>query len=91
MGRYIQTSGNHDKAQEIVDLHKAVRVTQNDARLIFDAGHDKAVIVVVDNGFFEAAGYAFDKREFEAFTLPHDHRHKEFLVMDKELAERLAQ
>lgn len=51
---------------------------------------DKALIVVVDSGMFEAAGYAFDEREFKEFTDPSDTRPKIFILMDKELAERLS-
>ncbi len=35
-------------------------------------------VVLVDNGEFTAAGIAYDKREFEAFTLPSDRRPKMF-------------
>lgn len=48
------------------------------------------VIVVVDNGMFEAAGYAFSRKEFECFTSIHDGRSKRFFVMDREVAEREA-
>jgi len=50
---------------------------------------DKALIVVVDNGPFEAAGYCFDQREFEAFTYP-DPRPKRWMLMDKKKAQELS-
>ena len=49
-----------------------------------------AVICVIDNGLFEAAGLIYDKNEFIEFTLPMDMRKRTFLKMDKELAHKLS-
>jgi hypothetical protein len=49
---------------------------------------DKAIICVVNNGMFEAAGYAFCKEEFEVFTRP-DGRSKRWFLMDKQLVNDL--
>ena len=53
-----------------------------------DVPQDKAIICVVNNGPFEAAGYAFSEREFEVFAGP-DTRSKTWMLMDKALAEKL--
>jgi hypothetical protein len=50
----------------------------------------KALIVVIDNGFFEAAGYAYNKAEYEAFTDPDDGRPKSFYYMDEAKARELS-
>lgn len=85
MGYYIQTGTAKGKATEIEREHGAIRVTQDDAQhCIVDPA--LAVIVVVDNGPFEAAAFAYNKDEFEAFTLTHDRRPKVFLVMDRKTA-----
>jgi hypothetical protein len=55
-----------------------------------DIPADKALICVVDNVYFEAAGYCFSAREFEAFTSPTDERPKKWLIMDKAKAEKLS-
>lgn len=49
----------------------------------------KALICVVDNGFFEAAGFCYDDGEYEAFRDPSDHRPKTWVVMDLEKAKEL--
>lgn len=38
------------------------------------------LVCVMDNGAFEAAGYAFNEREFQAFARP-DGRHKTWLIV----------
>lgn len=55
-----------------------------------DIPEDKALIVVVNNGMFEAAGYAFDQGEFESFTWERNKRPKVFVQMDKQQAEKLS-
>ena len=50
---------------------------------------DKALICVVDNGFFEAAGYCFSQGEFDAFTFS-DPRPKQWMLMDKLKAQELS-
>jgi len=50
---------------------------------------DKALICVVNNGLFEAAGYCFSAEEFEAFVYP-DERIRHWLLMDKDKAQKLS-
>lgn len=49
----------------------------------------KALIVLVDNGPFDAAGWVFDEREFKEFTDPTDSRPRSFWLMDLEVAKEL--
>lgn len=44
----------------------------------------------MNNGFFEAAGYAYKDSELEAFTRPDDFRPKTFLKMDLARAQELS-
>lgn len=39
------------------------------------------LVCVVENGFFDAAGYCFDEQEFEDFADPRDRRRKTWLVV----------
>ena len=48
---------------------------------------DKSLIVVVTNGTWEAAAVAFSEAEFRMFTDPEDKRPKQYLLMDRRLAE----
>lgn len=50
---------------------------------------DRAVICVVSNGPFEAAAFAYDKNEMDAFNDPSDYRPKRWLVMDLNTAKQL--
>ena len=87
MGYYIETKHPLNKASQIVCQHKGEIVPKP---LNFDnIPEDKALIVVVQNGMFDAAGYAFDEREFKSFTQPSDLRPKTFILLDKEIANKL--
>ena len=78
-----------NKAGDIVSKHGAIRISKLEAtKWITDS--DKAVIVVVCNGAFEAAGFAFDKKELLAFSDEvNDPRPRSYLVMDRERAKAL--
>ena len=87
MGFYIETNTLKGKANIIAQKYKGNIVTQAVAAAAMSEP-DKGVIVVVDNGPFEAAAFAFSKGEFDAFTDKSDMRHKQFVVGPrKELAE----
>lgn len=91
MGYYIEVPKNHNKAQQLVDLYKAERlpVAPNS---INDVPEGKAVVVVVENLAFDAAGYCYDDRELADFKEP-DHgwqRPRTWLLMDKKLTEKLS-
>jgi len=87
MGYYIQTYCNVGKADELVKRHVAIRIAT--PKSFRDISVDKALICVVENGFFDAAGYCYDESEFNAFVEP-DGRRKHWLLMDKDFAEKLS-
>lgn len=66
MGYYIEGRTVKGKAQYIVDELGGEIVPR--PALFADVPEGKALICVVDNGLFEAAGFACDEREFEAFA-----------------------
>lgn len=89
MGYYIQTPGfNHSKALRIAAQHNGVLISKPNH--YSDIPEDSALIVVVDNGPFEAAALAYSEREFEEFTDFTDERPKEYVLLDKEVAHKLA-
>jgi hypothetical protein len=45
---------------------------------------DKALVVLVDNGMFTAAGVAYSQDEFEAFTDLRDGRRKSYFVVERD-------
>ena len=91
MGYYIETGTNTQKANILRQEYGATLATIEEARETFKTNSDKGVIVVVNNGFFEAAAFAYDEGEFSEFVdNPHDHREKTILLMDRNLAEELS-
>lgn len=53
----------------------------------FNVPDDKALVCVVENPHFDAAGYCYNEREFKEFTDTSDPRHKTWVLMDKDDAE----
>jgi len=43
------------------------------------------LVVVVDNGLFAAAGYAFSEREYEVFSSPDPRRKRWFIVPEADV------
>jgi len=91
MGYYIQTERENGqdfgKAQFIVDNYNGRIVSQKEAEQLVES---EGVIVVCENPMFEAAGFADNLREFQAFTSPTDYRPKTFVVIDRGKAEELS-
>jgi len=90
MGYYIETdvSDSHfGKAEKIVKAHNGRIVTQEEASKLVDS---HGVICVVRNDLFEAAAFAYNQDEFDAFTSPSDTRPKTFVVLDREVAKKLS-
>lgn len=93
MGYYINTTmdgqslGRINKANSLILTSGAVSIPQ--PKSFAEVPPDKALVCVVSNGPFEAAGYCFSEREFEAFTVPTDCRIKQWLLMPKTLVEKL--
>jgi hypothetical protein len=87
MGYYIQGPAKC-KTQYIVSEYDGKIIPTPES--FGDIPQDKGLICVVNNGYFEAAGYCFSAREFEAFSSPTDNRPKTWLIMDRELAEELS-
>jgi hypothetical protein len=87
MGFYINTGAPKDKAAYLVKFHQGRRLFSPPAKFS-DIPEDKALIVVLDNGPFEAAGYCCDEDEFHCFTGP-DARPRQYVLIDKVMANRL--
>ena len=88
MGFYIQGPQN-GKAKFLQNKYDCFEIPQ--PKTFDEVDKDLALICVVDNGAFEAAGYCFSQAEFDAFTYTGggDKRLKVWLLMDKATAEEL--
>lgn len=90
MGYYIQ-GPSLGKVDFLINTHEAKIITNDKAiQILNDNDSTEAVIICVDNGMFEAAGYCFNMREFESFTKSRDSRPKTVLSMDKTKAKELS-
>lgn len=90
MGYYIQVENHHNKARQLEIAYGAIILDRKPTLEEFRSmPASAALIVVVDNGPFEAAGFAFDESEFLAFTQPTDARMKQYLVMPRQVVEKL--
>ncbi len=88
MGYYIQTPGqNKDKAGYIVANHDGtmIDIPQEGDYDKFRT-EDKALVCVIDNGPFEAAGFAFSAQETEEFVLSGPERPRTWLTIDWDVA-----
>jgi hypothetical protein len=81
MGYYIQVEqSSHGKAEQISATYDGCIIPQPESFASVPRG--RALICVVNNGPFEAAGFCYDESEFRAFTEPGDSRKKKFVLMD---------
>lgn len=85
MGYYIETPEHRNKAKQIANLYGGQIVPMPEFSKV---PSDKAVIVVVSNFAFDAAAYAYNQDEFDAFHEPGDFRPKQYILMDKKQAEK---
>ena len=90
MGYYIQTPGfNTGKVEKLLSDHSDAFVISQPSS--FEKVPEKmGLICVVENGLFDAAAYCYNEQEFSAFCRPDDYRPKTWMLMPKELAERLS-
>jgi hypothetical protein len=88
MGYYIQTESHKQKADQLVRVHGAEII---DKPTSFEQIPDnKALVCVVQNALFDAAGLAYSADEFHAFSCADDYRVKTWLLMERDLAYKLA-
>ncbi len=89
MGFYIETPKDEHKADQIIELQGASEI--DEPKDFSEIPDGKALIIVVENGKWDAAFFAHDKHEFDRALkreIP-DPRPKRFLLMDREAAELL--
>jgi len=88
MGYYLQ--GPDPKADYLLATYPDFQVVTPSAAGLNVMDEDRAVVVVVQNGMFDAAAFAFSEGEFEEFTDPSDTRPKRFLTGPRDLVEVLS-
>lgn len=91
MGYYIEVPNVKGKAQQVIDIHGA-ELLERAPLSLSDIPPDKAVICVVDNGPFEAAGFCYNEKELQDFVAPdyfQPQRPRQWLLMDRSKACKL--
>jgi len=91
MGYYIETNSPHNKAEYIIKNYGGRLISYEEALFAMQSKKSHAVIVIVDNGIFEAAFAFSDAEAFEAFTEKNDTRPKKFVVIDRNLCKKLTE
>jgi hypothetical protein len=84
MGYYIETGTLHGKAEVIAREHNGQIIPQPAS--FADVPDGMGLVCVVRNGMFDAAGFAYDEREFAVFADPGDYRAKTWVLLDYETA-----
>ena len=88
MGYYIQTAVHTNKAEWLIEHYNAIEVSRPEK--FSDIPRDTAIIVIVQNGSFDACGYAYDELEFARMgPRPGDYRPMRYLLMNKQVVENL--
>lgn len=88
MGYYVQVPEHKGKVKQICELYDGQEFSYGGMRqpTVEDFRHAKennwALICVIDNGAFEAAGFAYDEMEFKEFAGDMSGRPKEWVVLD---------
>lgn len=92
MGYYIGCELPKGKAQYLIEKYGASLVATSFGMgdYISRLPEDKALICVIDNGPFEAAGLMYDQKELDVFVADSTGRRKTWLTMDKDLAYELS-
>lgn len=90
MGFYINVPKDTNKAEQIIDMYGGKLLVAPPP--FEEIPKDKALIAVVHNIGFEAAGFVFDKSEYDRMVLPtlQDTRTREFVLIDRKKAEELS-
>lgn len=88
MGYYIQTPERHGKVDWLIANYQGEEIAPPNKFEEIPAG--KALIVIVDNGPFEAAGFVYDAGEFNDFRYDNTRRPKRYVLLDEKIAAELA-
>lgn len=70
MGQYLQVEHNNEKAAQLINHHGAEIVYGDPLEAFDNLPADRGLVCVVENGIFDAAGWAFNRQEAEAFKRP---------------------
>jgi hypothetical protein len=89
MGYYVEVPENLNKAEQLKELYEAEIL--DTCPEWADIPDDKALICVVSNYTFEAAGLVDSERKYKAFQSSiEDDRPRKWCLMDRTLAEQLS-
>jgi hypothetical protein len=86
MGYYVETPEHINKAEQLHRLYGAELVLSPED---FDFDGEYALICVVENDGFDAAGIAYCAEERNDFSDPEDTRNKTWLKLPKKVVKKL--
>lgn len=83
MGYYLEVPSpeqRFNKAKTLCDIHGGREISLEEAKTLIKNPESTAIVCVVNNGIFEAAGYCYSENEFLAFSDSNDRRSKTWLA-----------
>jgi hypothetical protein len=87
MGFYVAGPAR-GKAQFIVENIQG-KILKECPKTYADIPEGQALIVIVDNGSFEAAGFCYSEAEFKVFTDPFESRRRQYILINRGLVEEI--
>lgn len=90
MGYYIQTANQLRGKSLYIRNNYGGEIISTPPSSFESIPEGKALIVVIDNGMFEAAGLVYSPEEFNTFVTGRDYRPRQYVLMDKFKAHELA-
>jgi hypothetical protein len=88
MGYYIETGKAKGKAMDIVAMCHDSELLDDPPKFYDTIPEGKGLIVVVDNGAFEAAAFCYSAAEFEVFVNDTLNRLRHYVLVPRDWAEK---
>lgn len=84
MGIYLQCPEAKGKVDFLIREHKAQELVGATPLTLPEKDSGMEVVCVIDNGLFEAAGFAYSSRELQEFVFDGTSRPRRFLLVPSE-------
>ena len=81
MGSYLEFPKPQYKAKQLIETFGMAEVISKEEALKYSKDNSKAVICVVVNPAFDAAGFVYNERECRDWQQAHDYRTKTWFVI----------
>lgn len=84
MGYYLEFNQPRNKAKQLIERFGLAQITSAAEAIKYADDRSMAVVVVCENGPFDAAGFCYNRREAEAFAKEDGRRKWWFVIPDRD-------